>query len=98
MAQQGRGDLESLGAELGLNEAIRALLPAARKFELEPDAVLVRQGERAETAFFLDKGSMLVYAETAYGATPLATLQAPRLIGEIGVFAGLLRTASIKAS
>jgi phosphoserine phosphatase RsbU/P len=98
MAQQERGDLGSLGAELGLNEAIRALLPAARKFELEPDAVLVRQGERAETAFFLDKGSMLVYAETAYGATPLATLEAPRLIGEIGVFAGLLRTASIKAS
>jgi phosphoserine phosphatase RsbU/P len=98
MAQQERSDLQSLGAELGLNEAIRALLPAARKFELEPDAVLVRQGERADTAFFLDEGSMLVYAETAYGATPLATLQAPRLIGEIGVFAGLLRTASIKAS
>ena len=98
MAQQERSDLQSVDAELGLDEAIRALLPAARKIELEPDALLVRQGEKADTAFFLEKGSVLVYAETAYGATPLATLQAPRLIGEIGAFAGLPRTASIKAS
>ncbi|MGJ0508356.1 MAG: PP2C family protein-serine/threonine phosphatase [Methylocystis sp.] len=84
--------------ETGLDEAIRALLPSARMIELAPDALLVRQGETADSAFFLDEGSVQVYAETAYGATPLATLQAPRLIGEIGAFAGLPRTASIRAA
>lgn len=81
-----------------LDAAIRELLPAARKIELAPDEVLVRKGETGDAAFFLEEGAVLVYTETAYGATPLATLSAPRLIGEIGAFAALPRTASIKAA
>lgn len=84
--------------DVALDEAIRKLLPRARKIELAAGDLLVRQGETSDTAFYLDDGAMLVYAESAYGAAPLATLQAPRLIGEIGAFAGLPRTASIKAA
>ena len=40
---------------------------------------------------------MLVYAETPYGPVSLATLEGPRLVGEIGAFADLERTASVKA-
>ncbi len=81
-----------------LEAAIRELLPSADKIELAPDEVLVRKGETGDAAFFLEEGAVLVYTETAYGATPLATLSAPRLIGEIGAFAALPRTASIKAA
>ncbi len=56
----------------------------------------MRQGERSGDAFLLESGSVLVYAETSYGEVPLATLSAPRLFGEIGVFADLPRTASVK--
>lgn len=80
------------------SEAILALLPGARQIDLAPETLLVRQGERTDAAFYLDQGAVLVYAETAYGETPLATLTAPRLIGEIGALAALPRTASIKAA
>ncbi|MGO8954289.1 MAG: SpoIIE family protein phosphatase [Rhodomicrobium sp.] len=63
---------------------------------LEPGEVLIRQGEAGETAYFLKSGSVLVYSETSYGPVPLATLHAPRLIGEIAVLAGLPRTASVR--
>ncbi len=78
--------------------AIEKLLATARRIDLRPGETLVRQGEPSDSAFFLDDGAVEVYAETAYGAAPLATVQAPRLIGEIGAFAGLPRTASIAAA
>jgi serine phosphatase RsbU (regulator of sigma subunit) len=40
---------------------------------------------------------MLVFEETRYGPVTLATVNAPRLIGEIGALAGLARTASVSA-
>jgi len=83
----------------GGNEAINALrefLKLREPVRSEPGDILVRQGEVSETAFLLETGSVLVYAETSYGAVPLATLTGPRLIGEIGVLADLPRTASVK--
>jgi serine phosphatase RsbU (regulator of sigma subunit)/anti-sigma regulatory factor (Ser/Thr protein kinase) len=64
----------------------------------EAGEILIKQGEASETAFLLEAGSVLVYAETSYGSTPLATLHAPCMIGEIGVFANLPRTASVRAA
>lgn len=78
--------------------AIQKLLATARRIDLQPGQTLLRQGEPSDSAFFLEEGAVEVYAETAYGAAPLATLQAPRLIGEIGAFAGLPRTASLAAA
>lgn len=63
-----------------------------------PNEVLVHQGDESHSAFFLDEGEIIVYAETSYGETILATHRAPRLIGEIGALAGLPRTASMRAS
>ena len=57
----------------------------------------MRQGEASDAAYFLESGSVLVYAETPYGPVSLATLEGPRLVGEIGAFADLERTASVKA-
>jgi len=60
--------------------------------------ILARQGEDSHSAFFLDEGEIIVYAETNYGETLLATHRGPLLIGEIGALAGLARTASMKAA
>jgi sigma-B regulation protein RsbU (phosphoserine phosphatase) len=84
--------------ELSFDEAIHTLLSTMRQIDIAPGEPVVRQGETADAAFYLAEGEVVVYAETAYGATPLANLSAPRLIGEIGAFVGLPRTASIKAA
>lgn len=62
-----------------------------------PGTVLVSQGTSSDVAYFLAAGEVTVFAETAYGSVPLSTLEAPRLIGEIGVLADLPRTATIRA-
>ena len=79
------------------SEALSQVLASIRPIQLEPGDVLLHQGEASDAAFFLESGTMLVYAETRYGPVTLATLQAPRLIGEIGALAGLARTASVRA-
>lgn len=98
MAHQDKTPPEPVTHDLAQDAAIQALLPGSRKIELAPGELLVQQGAASDSAFFLQEGALLVFAETAYGATPLATLQAPRLVGEIGAFAGLPRTASIRAA
>jgi len=62
-----------------------------------PGTVLVSQGTSSDVAYFLAAGEVTVFAETAYGSVPLSSLEAPRLIGEIGVLADLPRTATIRA-
>jgi phosphoserine phosphatase RsbU/P len=79
------------------HEGFDALLAASHVIDLPPGAILVRQGEASDAAYFLAEGSVNVYGETPYGETPLATFEAPRLMGEIGALAGLPRTASIRA-
>jgi serine phosphatase RsbU (regulator of sigma subunit)/anti-sigma regulatory factor (Ser/Thr protein kinase) len=74
----------------------RSAIAALPAVDLEPGAILIRQGEASGSAYFLKSGSAAVYAETSYGPVTLATCQAPRLLGEIGVLAGLPRTASVK--
>lgn len=80
------------------HDGFDALLATSRVIELQPGAQLVRQDEGSDAAYFLAEGSMSVYVETPYGEAPLATLEAPHLMGEIGALAGLPRTASIKAA
>ena len=79
------------------SEALAKVLAVLSPISLQPEEMLIHQGEASDAAFFLDSGSMLVYAETRYGPVSLATLQGPCLIGEIGALAGLARTTSVKA-
>src|SRR5262245_18735724 len=79
------------------SEALAKVLASLSPINLDPGEMLIHQGEASDAAFFLDSGSMLVFEETHYEPVTLATLQAPRFIGEIGALAGLARTASVKA-
>lgn len=81
------------GAAVTLAVMIRGLSATT----VEAGVALVRQGEQSEVAFVIVDGTVRIVADTAYGAVPLATLGAPRLIGEIGALSGLPRTASIIA-
>jgi sigma-B regulation protein RsbU (phosphoserine phosphatase) len=79
-------------------EALEMILKSLPQVHLIPGEILVRQGEASDAAFFLNQGTMSVCAETLFGSVPLATIHAPQLIGEIGVLAGLPRTATLKAA
>src|SRR5262245_61100435 len=80
-----------------LSETLATVLASLSPITLRSGDVLINQAEASDAAFYLDSGSMEVYGETRYGRVTLATLHAPRLIGEIGALAGLTRTASVKA-
>jgi phosphoserine phosphatase RsbU/P len=78
------------------SEVLAKVLASLDPTELDSDNVIINQGEASDAAYYLDRGSLLVYAETNYGPVSLATLQAPSLIGEIGALTGLARTTSVK--
>ena len=79
------------------SDDLAKVLAALSPISLQPEDMLIHQGEESDAAFFLRSGSLLVFEETRYGPVPLATLQGPRLVGEIGALAGLARTTSVKA-
>ena len=88
---------DSVPADYLLGDAFQQVLRSLRPIRLEPGDVLLTQGEPSDAAYYLEAGSVGAYAQTAYGPIPLAILDAPRLIGEIGVLTDLPRTASMKA-
>jgi phosphoserine phosphatase RsbU/P len=58
---------------------------------------LMSQGDASDAAYLLLSGEADVVVETAYGPVKLAPLASGALIGEIGAFANLPRTATVQA-
>ena len=79
-------------------EGFRKALGAASKMQLRAGEAILVQGRAGKAAFFIASGEVEVLSETSYGAVRLASLAAPRLVGEVGAFAGLARTASVRAA
>ncbi|HXP31982.1 MAG TPA: SpoIIE family protein phosphatase [Stellaceae bacterium] len=82
----------------GLPEAaLRDLVGAGSLVTVEADQALVRQGEESDAVFLLLTGEAQIFVETSYGPVDLAPLASGGLFGEIGAFAGLPRTATVRA-
>ena len=79
------------------DERYSAMIEGIAAKTVEAGATLMRQGEQSEEAFVIAEGTVRVEADTAYGAVPLATFSAPKLIGEIGALSDMPRTASVIA-
>ena len=73
------------------------LIQGGQLLEFEAEHVLVRQAEQSDYALVLLEGVVEVFVESKYGPVSLASLEAPTLVGEIGVFTNVSRTASIGA-
>jgi sigma-B regulation protein RsbU (phosphoserine phosphatase) len=58
---------------------------------------LIRQGAPSDAAYLLVEGEVAVLVETAYGLVQLAKLGAGSLVGEVGVFTDVVRTATVRA-
>jgi len=77
--------------------SIDRLLSEGKRRKVEPGALILKQGEASDSAMLLMEGTVEVVAETVSGEIRLASIGAPALLGEIGVIAGLPRTATIRA-
>src|SRR5262245_2975452 len=74
------------------------LLQAGELLEFEQGQLLIKQGEPSDCALVLIEGSADVLVESNYGSAPLASLTAPVIVGEIGVYTNVPRTASVRAT
>lgn len=72
------------------------LLDRGQPLDLGADQMLMRQGERSESAYLILSGDLDVQVDTAYGNVHLARISAGALIGEIDVFADLPRTTTVR--
>jgi phosphoserine phosphatase RsbU/P len=73
------------------------LLQEGQTVEIPPQAVLVQQGDFSSCAYLILDGELEVQVETAYGSVSVARVSRGTLVGEIGVFTGLPRNATVRA-
>src|SRR5262245_33461711 len=78
--------------------ALKQLLGRGRILALRAGDLLLCQGEASDAAYILIEGSASIRIETNYGRVNLSTVSAPTLVGEIGIFTGVPRTATIEAT
>ena len=78
--------------------ALTKILGRGQMLTLRPGDALLHQGEASDAAYILIEGSASIRIETNYGTINLSTVSAPTLVGEIGVFTGVPRTATIEAA
>lgn len=73
------------------------LIASGQLVDYEEGQLLIKQGEPSDHALVVVDGVVEVMVESKYGLVQLASLDAPALVGEIGVFTNVPRTASIQA-
>ncbi len=73
------------------------LIGSGELLEYGAGQLLIKQGEQSDFALVVVDGVVEVMVESKYGLVQLAALEAPALVGEIGIFTNVPRTASIRA-
>jgi sulfate permease, SulP family len=74
----------------------RRLMPYLERLEVSVATHLIRQSERSESLYFIESGLVTVRLEFEDGRTlRLRTMGAGTVVGEVGLFLGGVRTASV---
>ncbi len=73
------------------------LLCGGAHVEFGAGELLIQQGEPSHFALVLIEGAAEILVESKHGPIHLAALSAPALVGEVGVFTMVSRTATIRA-
>ena len=73
----------------------KLILSFCRKKVLQADEILCYQGCQSNSMFILLRGKLGVMVKGS--ETPVATIQPVSSIGEMGIFTGEMRTATVKA-
>src|SRR5688572_14868069 len=83
------------GLDGKLLQSLEALTQGAEQREFQRGEILIRQGEPSDALYFVLSGRFSVHLEGV--DQPIAEIAQGQPIGEIGFFAGLPRTATVKA-
>jgi len=83
----------------GLSDAEAAVLSTfIEPLSVDPETVIVRQGDEADALYFVEEGEVEVRSRAADGtSTPVATMSDGDYFGEIGVLTGGARLADVVA-
>lgn len=78
-------------------QALKDLVVRSDLIDYAANEIMLRQGEASDSALLITQGEADVFVDTAQGTVQLGRSSSGALIGEIGVFADLPRTASVRA-
>src|SRR5262245_26144521 len=78
-------------------QALKTLVVRSDLFAFAAGEQMLRQGDDSGFALLITQGEVQVVVETAQGEVALGRLPAGALVGEVGVFADLPRTAGVRA-
>src|SRR5512133_3571871 len=78
-------------------EALKTLIVRSDLIAFAPNELLLRQGDASDSALLITQGEVEIFVEAAHGAVELGRASSGALLGEIGVFADLPRTAGVRA-
>jgi len=78
-------------------QALKSLVVRSDLISFAPNELLLRQGDPSDSALLITQGEVEVFVETAQGPVHLGEVSGGALLGEVGVFAELPRTASVRA-
>jgi serine phosphatase RsbU (regulator of sigma subunit) len=93
-----RAALRQVGGFAALSDArLDALIAGSAQLRFDAGQILMAQGDASDFADVLVAGEAEICADSASGPILVARLKAPALVGELGAFAGLNRTASARA-
>lgn len=77
--------------------ALKALVANSQLLHFKADEVMLKQGASSDSALFVVAGEADILVETSYGDIQVARCLPKTLIGEIGAFTDLARTATVRA-
>lgn len=77
--------------------ALTELVARGIRVVFHPGEFLMRRGEASDYALLIIDGTCDITIDTAYDHAHLATATGPGVVGEIGAFTGVPRTASVRA-
>ncbi len=78
-------------------QALKDLVVRSDRIDYAANEIMLQQGEASDSALLITQGEADVFVDTAQGTVQLGRSASGALIGEIGVFADLPRTASVRA-
>jgi len=76
---------------------LKTLIVHSDLIEFAQGELLLRQGAPSDSVLLIVKGEVDVCVETSQGQVQLGRMSSGALVGEVGVFADLPRTASVRA-
>jgi len=78
-------------------QSLKTLIVRSDLIAFAADEILLRQHDESDSALLIIAGEVEVFVATAHGPVEIGRASSGALLGEIGVFADLPRTAGVRA-